>query len=198
MGGQSDARVAEHPRPDHVIAHISDTHLIAGDGDDLYGDVDADARLSELLERLENSPTRPDALIFTGDLADTGQPEAYRKLRERVEPLADRLGAELIWVIGDHDDRAALREHLSRDLDHGADGPGARCRRFARDRLGYLGSRPPPSGCYAGAAAVARGTARRSRPVRHHPRDAPPADSQRAGPRGTGGAPPNQPDSPRC
>ena len=29
-------RVAEHPRPDHVIAHISDTHLIAGDGD-LYG-----------------------------------------------------------------------------------------------------------------------------------------------------------------
>lgn len=109
------ARVAEHPRPDHVIAHISDTHLIAGDGDDLYGDVDADARLSELLERLEDSKTRPDALIFTGDLADTGQPDAYRKLRELVEPLADRLGAEVIWVMGNHDDRAALREHLLRE-----------------------------------------------------------------------------------
>lgn len=105
------ARVAEHPRPDHVIAHISDTHLIAGDGD-LYGDVDAEARLSALLERLEASQTRPDALIFTGDLADTGQPDAYRKLRGLVEPLADRLGAELIWVMGNHDDRAALREHL--------------------------------------------------------------------------------------
>ena len=105
------ARVAEHPRPDHVIAHISDTHLIAGDGD-LYGDVDAEARLSALLERLESSQTRPDALIFTGDLADTGQPDAYRKLRGLVEPLADRLGAELIWVMGNHDDRAALREHL--------------------------------------------------------------------------------------
>jgi Icc protein len=110
-------RVAEHPRPDHVIAHISDTHLIAGDGD-LYGPdagVDAEARLSELLERLEGSQTRPDALIFTGDLADTGQPEAYRKLRNLVEPLADRLGAEVIWVMGNHDDRAALREHLLRE-----------------------------------------------------------------------------------
>jgi 3',5'-cyclic-AMP phosphodiesterase len=108
------ARVAEHPRPDHVIAHISDTHLIAGDGD-LYGDVDADARLSELLERLESSRIRPDALIFTGDLADSGQPDAYRKLRGRVEPLADRLGTEVIWVMGNHDDRAALREYLLRE-----------------------------------------------------------------------------------
>jgi 3',5'-cyclic AMP phosphodiesterase CpdA len=108
------ARVAEHPRPDHVIAHISDTHLIASDGD-LHGDVDADARLSELLERLEGSRIHPDALIFTGDLADTGQPDAYRKLRGLVEPLADRLGAEVIWVMGNHDDRAALREHLLRE-----------------------------------------------------------------------------------
>jgi 3',5'-cyclic-AMP phosphodiesterase len=108
------ARVAEHPRPDHVIAHISDTHLIAGDGD-LYGDVDAEGRLSELLERLEGSQTRPDALIFTGDLADKGQPDAYRKLRNLVEPLADRLGAQLIWVMGNHDNRAALREHLLRE-----------------------------------------------------------------------------------
>ncbi|BBU22540.1 phosphodiesterase [Mycobacterium xenopi] len=107
-------RVAEYSRPDHVIAHISDTHLVAGDGD-LYGDVDADARLSELLLRLEASQTRPDALIFTGDLADTGQPGAYRKLRELVEPLADRLGAQVIWVMGNHDNRASLREHLLRE-----------------------------------------------------------------------------------
>lgn len=107
-------RAAEHPRPDHVIAHISDTHLVAGD-DDLYGHVDADAQFSELLERLEASHTRLDALIFTGDLADTGQPDAYRKLRELVEPLADRLGAHVVWVMGNHDNRAALREHLLRE-----------------------------------------------------------------------------------
>ena len=108
-------RVAEHPRPDHVIAHISDTHLIAGDGD-LYGDVDADARLSEMLERLEAALPHLDALIFTGDLADKGEPEAYRKLRELVEPLAARLGAPVIWVMGNHDDRAALRTHLLREV----------------------------------------------------------------------------------
>src|SRR5579875_274076 len=87
---------------------------MAGDGE-LYGDVDADARLAELLLRLEASQTRPDALIFTGDLADTGQPGAYLKLRELVEPLADRLGAQIIWVMGNHDNRASLREHLLRE-----------------------------------------------------------------------------------
>jgi len=107
-------RVAEYPRPDHVIAHISDTHLIAGAGE-LYDGVDAAARLSQLLERLEGSRTRLDALIFTGDLADTGQPDAYRTLGELVEPLADRLGAEVIWVMGNHDNRAALRAHLLRE-----------------------------------------------------------------------------------
>ncbi len=108
------ARVAEYPRPDHVIAHLSDTHLIAGDGN-LYGDVDAEGRLSELLERVEASHTRLDALIFTGDLADRGQPDAYRKLRNLVEPLTDHLGAQVIWVMGNHDNRAVLREHLLRE-----------------------------------------------------------------------------------
>jgi 3',5'-cyclic-AMP phosphodiesterase len=108
------ARVAEHPRPDHVIAHFSDTHLTAGDSG-LHGDVDADARLSELLERLEGAQIRPDALIFTGDLADTGESDAYRKLRDLVEPFANRLGAEVIWVMGNHDNRAALRKHLLRE-----------------------------------------------------------------------------------
>lgn len=108
-------RVAEHPRPDHVIAHISDTHLIAGDGN-LYGDVDADARLSEMLGRLEASQAGVDALIFTGDLADAGEPGAYLKLREIVDPLAARLRATAIWVMGNHDNRAALREHLLREV----------------------------------------------------------------------------------
>ena len=107
-------RVAEYSRPEHVIAHISDTHLVGGDAA-LYGNVDADARLTELLERLESSQVRPDALIFTGDLADTGQPDAYRKLRDLVEPLASRLQSEVIWVMGNHDNRASLREHLLRE-----------------------------------------------------------------------------------
>jgi hypothetical protein len=39
-------RAAEHPRPDYVLLHISDTHLISGGGS-LYGTVDADGLLGE-------------------------------------------------------------------------------------------------------------------------------------------------------
>jgi 3',5'-cyclic-AMP phosphodiesterase len=103
-------RAAEHPRPDYVLLHISDTHLVA-DGS-LYGEVDADGRLGGLLAQLTTSGIRPDAIVFTGDLADAGEPEAYRKIRAVVEPFAAELGAELIWVMGNHDDRAALRSLL--------------------------------------------------------------------------------------
>lgn len=41
--------------------------------------MDADDRLGELLEQLNQSGLRPDAIVFTGDLADKGEPAAYRK-----------------------------------------------------------------------------------------------------------------------
>jgi Icc protein len=105
------SRDAEYPRPDHVLLHLSDTHLIAGEGR-LYGAVDADARLQKLLERIESARIVPSALVVTGDLVDAGEPAAYRKLRARFGPFAARLGCEVVWVMGNHDDRAALRRHL--------------------------------------------------------------------------------------
>jgi Icc protein len=104
-------RVAEYPRPDHVLLHLSDTHLIAGE-ERLYGAVDADARLQRLLDRIEAARIIPSALVFTGDLVDAGEPAAYRKLRTMVEPFAARLGCEVMWVMGNHDDRVAMRQHL--------------------------------------------------------------------------------------
>ncbi|MCV7197960.1 phosphodiesterase [Mycobacterium angelicum] len=104
-------RAAEHPRPDYVLLHISDTHLIAGDRP-LYGAVAADDRLGDLLHQLKDSGLRFDAIVFTGDLADQGEPAAYRKLRDLVEPFAEALGAELVWVMGNHDNRAELRRFL--------------------------------------------------------------------------------------
>ncbi|MBF6060610.1 phosphodiesterase [Nocardia terpenica] len=104
-------RVAEYPRPDHVLFHFSDTHLIAGDGG-LYGTVDAEHRLRELLAQAEASRITPTAIVFTGDLTDHGESDAYGKLRRLVEPFAARLGAPVVWVAGNHDDRATLREHL--------------------------------------------------------------------------------------
>ena len=105
-------RQAEYPRPNHFVLHLSDTHFIAGDGG-LYGSgVDSEAQLRRLFDELEASGGRPEAVVITGDLADKGEPEAYAKLRAVVEPAAARLGAEVIWVMGNHDDRGAFRSGL--------------------------------------------------------------------------------------
>jgi Icc protein len=105
-------RQAEYPRPNHFILHLSDTHFIAGDGG-LYGSsVDSEAQLRRLFDEVEASGGRPEAIVITGDLADKGEPGAYAKLRAIIDPAAARLGAEVIWVMGNHDDRAAFRAGL--------------------------------------------------------------------------------------
>ncbi len=98
-------QMGQYPPAGHVVVHISDTHLL-GEGRPLYGKVPVEERLADALRRLEDGPINPDALVFTGDLADLGEPDAYRRLRAAVEPVAERLGAHLIWVMGNHDERA--------------------------------------------------------------------------------------------
>lgn len=102
--------MAEYPRPNHFILHLSDTHLLA-DGR-LYDRLDSEERLRKVFDDLERSGARPEAIVFTGDLADKGEPLAYAKLRAIVDPAVRRLGAQAIWVMGNHDDRAAFRGTL--------------------------------------------------------------------------------------
>ena len=104
------AQTAEYPRPDHFILHLSDTHLLAAG--QLYDRVDSTARLSRIFFELEGSGARPEAIVFTGDLADKGEPEAYAKLRAIIDPAAARLGAQPIWVMGNHDERGAFHTGL--------------------------------------------------------------------------------------
>ena len=49
---------------------------------------------------------------MTGDVTDLGEADAYRRVRAAVEPLIEATGAELIWVMGNHDERAPFREGL--------------------------------------------------------------------------------------
>lgn len=109
--GAVSLRTAEYPRPDHYLIHLSDTHLLGGDRR-LYDVVDSTSHLREVLESLVQSEGRPEAIVFTGDLADKGEADAYDTLRRMVEPVAAQLGAELIWVMGNHDDRGAFRSGL--------------------------------------------------------------------------------------
>jgi len=76
---------SQHPDPDHVVVHLSDTHLLAG-GHQLYGVIDSDAPLRRLMERLVASGQNIEALVFTGDLADQAEIGAYERLRDLVEP----------------------------------------------------------------------------------------------------------------
>lgn len=95
------------PAPTHVLAHLSDPHLIAGHAL-LHGHIDTVSQLRKTLARVEQSAQRFDALVLSGDLTDQGQPEAYTLLREIVDPVAERLGAPVILTGGNHDERRAL------------------------------------------------------------------------------------------
>lgn len=97
-------QVGQYPAASHVIAHISDTHLLGGDRK-LYGAVDTIGHLELALAQLERSIAKPQALVFTGDLADLGEPDAYERLKTIVEPAAARMNAQIIWVMGNHDER---------------------------------------------------------------------------------------------
>lgn len=101
----------QYPDPRHVVAHLSDPHLLAG-GRLQYGVIDTDERLRRALLRLERLDPPPQAIVFTGDLADRGEPAAYARLRELVEPVAERIGAQVVWVMGNHDERAAYSAGL--------------------------------------------------------------------------------------
>ncbi|MGN6446685.1 phosphodiesterase [Amnibacterium sp.] len=109
--GSDTARTAEHGRPDHFLLHLSDTHLLIPGGR-LYDRIAPERSLQRIFAELEASGTRPEAIVFTGDLADHGDAEAYRLLRSIVEPAAARLGAQVIWCMGNHDDRATFRREL--------------------------------------------------------------------------------------
>ncbi|GAA6525640.1 metallophosphoesterase [Intrasporangium sp. DVR] len=103
------------PAPTHVLAHLSDMHLIAGEGL-LHGHIDTAAQFRKALARVEESGEQLDALVLSGDLTDFGQLEAYRLVRDIVEPVIDRLGVPVVLTGGNHDDRRALALGL-----HGVD-----------------------------------------------------------------------------
>ena len=123
-------QLGQYPAPTHAIAHLSDPHLLAN-GVRQYGVVDTEQGLRRALERLAHVSPAPQALVFTGDLADKAEPEAYARLREIVEPSAADLGAEVIWTMGNHDERAAYAhglfgeaasDHDTQDRVHEVDG----------------------------------------------------------------------------
>lgn len=107
----SPVQFGQHAPARRTIVHISDTHLLGGERR-LGGRYDTARGLERTLAAVGATGARADAIVFTGDLTDLGEPEAYEALREAVEPVAARLGAPVVWVAGNHDERPALRRML--------------------------------------------------------------------------------------
>lgn len=112
------APMGQHERPSHTIAHLSDLHLLGG-GHALFGRVDSENNLKTALHQLEHSGIRPDAIVISGDVADRGEADAYRRAKAAVVPAAGRMGAQVIWVMGNHDVRGPFRTELLGERPHG-------------------------------------------------------------------------------
>ena len=157
---------SQHSPAEHFILHISDTHFVGGAGL-LHGKVDSDANLKRLFRDFAKTQARPEAIVFTGDLADTGDADAYRRLRALVEPAAAEIGAKVIWVMGNHDTRTPFRKELldseageqSVDMVHDVNGlrvialdstvPGSHHGEISDEQYAWLGdilATPAPDG----------------------------------------------------
>lgn len=93
-----------------MIAHLSDVHLRDPADPLVRGFIDPRPRLVEALASA--SCHAPEAFVFTGDLSDDGSEASYVELRRIVEPAAEEGGAQVLWVNGNHDDRAAFSASL--------------------------------------------------------------------------------------
>lgn len=97
-------------RPDHVLIHLSDSHLTST-GVPYNGLIDPGATLAAVLaevRRGQQNGHRFDAMVLSGDLTDSGDPDAYRRLRAAVEPL----GLPLVYATGNHDVRTVFHREL--------------------------------------------------------------------------------------
>jgi 3',5'-cyclic AMP phosphodiesterase CpdA len=94
-----------------TLVHISDTHILPRPDDRLQG-VDTLRTLEQDLEFIASSGVHPDALVVSGDLANHGELDSYRRLRTMLERFAVSLNARLVVCMGNHDSRPAFREAM--------------------------------------------------------------------------------------
>ena len=87
-----------------LIAQISDMHIRAP-GKLLFRRIDTAGFLERAVAHVNALDPRPDVVLATGDLVESGKPEEYARLRQLLAPLAMP-----VYVIpGNHDARDALR-----------------------------------------------------------------------------------------
>jgi 3',5'-cyclic AMP phosphodiesterase CpdA len=87
-----------------IIAQISDLHVMR-EGRRAYGVFDTRACLARAVDRLNALVPRPDVVLVTGDLVDTGAAAEYERLAGELR----RLAMPFRLIPGNHDARDTLR-----------------------------------------------------------------------------------------
>jgi len=106
-----------------LIAQITDCHIVEA-GELLNDRVDTATMLSEAVAHINHMAPRPDVVVATGDLVNTGTPAEYAVLA----PIVSKLDVPLLVIPGNHDDRTLLRDTFNSQLPAG--GP--------TDRIDYV------------------------------------------------------------
>jgi Icc protein len=92
------------PRDETIrIVQLTDTHLKAYTGGTLLG-LDTDHSLQAVIDLVKIECPEPDLLLGTGDLADSGAGDAYRRLMGYF----DQITPEHYWLPGNHDLRDVM------------------------------------------------------------------------------------------
>ena len=106
-------------RATHVIAHLSDTHLTT-EGTRYNQVLDSTAALHRAVDVLRTAVTdgrRIDAVVLSGDLTDTGDPDAYQRLATAVATIDG--DPVIVYATGNHDVRAELHRQLLHSNESG-------------------------------------------------------------------------------
>jgi len=92
-----------------TIAQLTDTHLCCHPDAELRG-CRPWHRLKAVIQRV--AQVKPDYLLLTGDLADTGLPSAYQQLIDLINPLQ----IPTYWLAGNHDHPSVMAATLVHPL----------------------------------------------------------------------------------
>lgn len=101
-----------------IIAQITDTH-VRRKGKLLHHMFNPGKRLRRAVTRLNLLDPRPDVVLATGDLTESGKRKEYKRLRDLLEPLE----IPLFIIPGNHDRREAMRTAFADQWYLPADGP---------------------------------------------------------------------------
>jgi len=130
-----------------TLLHLSDTHIQPADSDRLVG-ADTLANLRAALGYFDTSGVACDAVVISGDLANSGDVAGYQRLRSVLDPWLGARGVPVVPVMGNHDRRAAFRQVMLDDSVSSPDAPIDYVRRIGALRVIALDCTVPgePSG----------------------------------------------------